>query len=436
VNSGEVGTGEHRIADRRPAAVDEVDDAVRQPCLLEEAHRVGGGERGRRCRLPDDRVPHQRGRAGQVPTDRREVERAHGEDEALERPVLHAVPDAGGGAGLLGIDPGDVVDVEAEEIDQLAAASISAWCAVFDWLSIVAATIVAPGRRAAPLRGGRLRLAPPRTSGPVVPRVGGRLIAPRPRRAGLVHVCEGVLLACGITASTVSPVRTSSPPITQGRRVALVPFRRAFLQLGALGRAGRIVLDRLVRRRRRPEDAVRPSRLYGGGRAVVATPPATGAWGAVARRGRAPVWHELPTRTLELTRAGPHGARPPTITLAVPVHAFATEPCRVARRIAAYFEGERLPSTTSRSTWVVHASAAGDRRRAARSAVRRDGHLRRASPRSPAGRGRPGRRRVLRPEPAAADLPVPPRVAAGGSGATGRSGSVQAPPSGARGASL
>jgi methylated-DNA-[protein]-cysteine S-methyltransferase len=58
-----------------------------------------------------------------------------------------------------------------------------------------------------------------------------------------------------------------------------------------------------------------------------------------------PVWHELPTPALELAAAAPGegGAAPPTITLAgsrarvrngsVP---------EVARRIAAYFEGERV----------------------------------------------------------------------------------------------
>jgi methylated-DNA-[protein]-cysteine S-methyltransferase len=57
------------------------------------------------------------------------------------------------------------------------------------------------------------------------------------------------------------------------------------------------------------------------------------------------VWHELPTPALELTRAAPlkGGAAPPTITLSgsrarvrngsVP---------EAARRIAAYFEGERV----------------------------------------------------------------------------------------------
>jgi O-6-methylguanine DNA methyltransferase len=58
-----------------------------------------------------------------------------------------------------------------------------------------------------------------------------------------------------------------------------------------------------------------------------------------------PVWHELPTRALELSQTAPQvgGTAPPTITLpgsgarvrngSVPV---------VARRIAAYFEGERV----------------------------------------------------------------------------------------------
>jgi hypothetical protein len=64
-----------------------------------------------------------------------------------------------------------------------------------------------------------------------------------------------------------------------------------------------------------------------------------------------PVWHELPRRTLELTRAGPQqgGAAPPTITLPVPVHVRnGTVPN--FRRIAAYLEASRLPSPTSRST--------------------------------------------------------------------------------------
>ena len=55
-----------------------------------------------------------------MPADAAEVERADREDEALERPVLHPVPDPGRRVRLLGVDPEDVVDVVAPEVDHLA----------------------------------------------------------------------------------------------------------------------------------------------------------------------------------------------------------------------------------------------------------------------------------------------------------------------------
>ena len=76
-----------------------------------------GGGRGR---LPDDGVAHQRGRRREVAGDRGEVERRDGEDEALERPVLEPVPDAGRGDRLLLVDARHVLDVEAPEVDELA----------------------------------------------------------------------------------------------------------------------------------------------------------------------------------------------------------------------------------------------------------------------------------------------------------------------------
>src|SRR6185436_1766580 len=109
-----------RAANGRSWAVDEVDDAVRQPGLLEEAHDEVGGEGGRRRRLPDDGVPHQRGRAGQVAGDSREVERRYGEDEALEWSVLEAVPGARRRVRLLLVDARHELDVEAEEVGQFA----------------------------------------------------------------------------------------------------------------------------------------------------------------------------------------------------------------------------------------------------------------------------------------------------------------------------
>ena len=110
---------EHGVSDRRSRPVDKVDDAVRQPGLLEEAHDeirgVGGGRRG----LPHDRIAHQRRRGREVAADSCEVERADGEDEALQRAVLQAVPHARRRNGLLGIDSRQVIGVEAPEVDQL-----------------------------------------------------------------------------------------------------------------------------------------------------------------------------------------------------------------------------------------------------------------------------------------------------------------------------
>jgi methylated-DNA-[protein]-cysteine S-methyltransferase len=61
--------------------------------------------------------------------------------------------------------------------------------------------------------------------------------------------------------------------------------------------------------------------------------------------GGVPVWHELPTAALELTRAAPleGGAGPPTITLAGSrARVRGGSVPEVARRVAAYFEGERV----------------------------------------------------------------------------------------------
>ena len=66
-------------------------------------------------------LPISAGRGRQVARDRGEVERRDRVDEALERPVVGAVPDAGAvGDRLLGEDLLGVVDVEPPEVDQLA----------------------------------------------------------------------------------------------------------------------------------------------------------------------------------------------------------------------------------------------------------------------------------------------------------------------------
>ena len=98
----------------------QVDDAVGQAGLLEQLHEVVGGEGGGFGALPDHGVAHEGGRGRQVARDRGEVEGRNREHEAFEWPVLHAVPNAGRRHRLLGVDPRHVLDVEAQEVGQLA----------------------------------------------------------------------------------------------------------------------------------------------------------------------------------------------------------------------------------------------------------------------------------------------------------------------------
>ena len=112
---------QHHVGDLEPVAGEHVDHARRHPGLLEQLHREVRGELLGRRRLPDHRVAHQRRSRGQVAGDRGEVERRDRVDEALERPVVGAVPDARAvGDRLLGHDLPGVVHVEAPEVDQLA----------------------------------------------------------------------------------------------------------------------------------------------------------------------------------------------------------------------------------------------------------------------------------------------------------------------------
>src|SRR5690606_13363319 len=122
VEPGELGALQQDVADRGRIAREEVDDARRQPGRLQEPHDVVVAEdRGVR-RLPDRDVPHDRRRGRQVAPDRREVERADGVDEALEWPVIQAVPHPGRRVRLLRVDLRRVPTVEAPEVDQLARA--------------------------------------------------------------------------------------------------------------------------------------------------------------------------------------------------------------------------------------------------------------------------------------------------------------------------
>ena len=196
--------------------------------------------RRRRGRLPHDRVAHHRRGRCEVAADGREVERADREDEALERPVLHAVPDTWRGRGLLLVDADEVVGVEAPEVDHFAG---GVDLGLVHGLRLVEhrgriQRLDATGRREAPMRGGRPPRAPPTASATTraMPRQRRRSpLAPPRRRPGgrLRATCS---LRWGMTDSNVVPVRTSLPPITHGisdpLRLHLLEPR---LDLGPLG---------------------------------------------------------------------------------------------------------------------------------------------------------------------------------------------------------
>lgn len=119
VHTGEIRIGEQLRGDRSAVAIDEVDHTVGQPGLAQQRHgevrRILGVGRW----LPDHGIAHQGRRRRQVSGDRREIEGRRGIDEALERPIVDAVPDARRRQWLLLQKPPHVVDVEAPEVDQL-----------------------------------------------------------------------------------------------------------------------------------------------------------------------------------------------------------------------------------------------------------------------------------------------------------------------------
>jgi hypothetical protein len=142
MNAGEIGMIEDHVRDRDGIAGHEVDDAGGQARRFEQTHHVVRAQHRGARGLPQHCVAHERGRAGEVAADRREVERRHRVDEAFERAVLHLVPDGMRAVGLLGQQLLCKRDVEAPEVDELRCGIDLAWNAVFDCPSIVAATTV------------------------------------------------------------------------------------------------------------------------------------------------------------------------------------------------------------------------------------------------------------------------------------------------------
>ncbi len=79
-------------------------------------------ERGAGRRLPYHRIAHDRGRGGEIAADCGEVERRDGVHEPLEGPVFHPVPHSWGAHRLLRVELLGEVDVEPQEVDELASA--------------------------------------------------------------------------------------------------------------------------------------------------------------------------------------------------------------------------------------------------------------------------------------------------------------------------
>ena len=143
MNAREIGRVEQDVGDLCGIARHEIDDARRQAGALEEPQDVVAAQHRARRRLPDHRVAHQRGSGRQVAADRGEIEWRNGIDEAFERPVVHAVPHPVGAERLLArTAPGRRYALNRKKSISSDAESISAWNAVFDWPSIVAALSV------------------------------------------------------------------------------------------------------------------------------------------------------------------------------------------------------------------------------------------------------------------------------------------------------
>ena len=120
VQARKIGVLEDHVSDGGTVGVHEVDDAVGESCLAKDLHdyprRVDLGV----GRLPYRNVAHQGRRRRQVSCNGREVKWGNRENEAFEGAVLHAVPDAGRALGLLGINLGHELHVEAQEVRELA----------------------------------------------------------------------------------------------------------------------------------------------------------------------------------------------------------------------------------------------------------------------------------------------------------------------------
>src|SRR4029077_14058207 len=210
--------------------------------------------------LPDDGVPHDRGRGGEIAPDGREVERRDGVYEPLERAKVEVVPHAGHRERLVGVTPLRLMDIEAVEVDQFAGR--------IDLRLMRRLRLAEHGGRVddSPMpRGEQIRglekdrcaaLELPRR--PLPPRVarGGDRCLHFPR-TGLVHLGDDVMMAVGHDDVGSGPGAHLAAGDDQ--RDVERPTRQVLegpLQLGALRGAGRVAQDGLVDGRWDPRSRV------------------------------------------------------------------------------------------------------------------------------------------------------------------------------------
>ncbi len=280
-------------------AGDEVDDPRRQARRFQQPLHVVRARDGAGGRLPQHHVAHQGGGGGEVAADGGEVEGCHRVDEAFERSVVHLVPHAVVGDRLLLVQLLRVEGVVAPEVDQLTGG--------ID-LGLERGLGLAQ-------HGGRVQGGPP-GGGEQLRRAQehGGAVLPGPARplplrglrgldrqhhllrARLVPVGQDVAVIVGHHGRGLVAGADVFASDDQGHVQALARHaREPGLQLGALGAAGSVGPDWLVRRRRDAAYAVEAGHgcfsLFFENSGILARPPVPrrlrpGPSSRASRRGR------------------------------------------------------------------------------------------------------------------------------------------------------
>ena len=207
------------------------------------------------------------------------------------------------------------------------AASISAWWAVFDWLSIVAALRVerhGPESSSAARRNTATRSCHGVEAHPACAARAAAIARSTCEASPFATSASTWSRSCGMTASNVVPVSTRSPPITSGIESRSPDISaEPPLQLRPLGRARRVRPNGLVDRGGRAEDAgcAHGADCRVGPVDVTRHRYAVEGWGVgeILVRDGLLVAHALPSRQRRLSprpKGPPGGASAPDVTLA------------------------------------------------------------------------------------------------------------------------